>query len=327
MPTWRQREVKWHCVGYGQYRPVIGSRLRGLDNYHRTKILLLGFETPPPTPTLLAIYINLSKDLLFPPSPGARFGSCGFEMIWAGLADLPALKTAESSGWGNCRMQGTCNFPMRVEQSAEKPWQLWPLAEFMMFIRCSCFFDALYHSRLLLPQKCCKLSNIKQSCFQCPSSRQLDTTQGRLIWLVTSLPQILGCHIIVLLERKALWHGSNTRLRGKKPSWCYNDSSLDSSRKTHVLVPYSFVGINYCVNPFWILVPCNISYHLDFHFEHTSIHALFCDKRRLAKQEPGWKYSSYKKWKELRAAQSELLNTPTVFARSWCWPRMATSLS
>jgi hypothetical protein len=60
-------------------RPVIGSKLRGLNNYPVT--------TPDQDVTswlwnssqlLRAIYINLSKDPLFPPSPGARFRYCGF---------------------------------------------------------------------------------------------------------------------------------------------------------------------------------------------------------------------------------------------------------
>jgi hypothetical protein len=157
-------------------------------------------------------------------------------------------------------------------------------------------------------------------------------------WSGASLacPQILGCRT-ELLERSSLKQFQHKTQRGKAklmlPSWCYHDSSLDSSRKMLVLVPYSFFGINYCVNSLWILVPRNILYHLDLHFQLSVYNSISAQARKTDKQEPGRKYSPFT-LQEIEgitgsAMQSEVAQYTylILFARSRDWPRMATSLS
>ena len=150
-------------------------------------MLPLGFETPPSS---YVQFISIcQRTHSFHPLQVLGLGIADFSGF--SLSDCFKIsKTSESSGWGNCRMQSACNFPMRVEQSAEKPWQLWPLAEFMMFIWCSCFLMFLMLGTT--PDFCYHKHVASEPCFQCPSSTQLDTAQGRLIWCVTSLPANSG---------------------------------------------------------------------------------------------------------------------------------------
>ena len=169
-------------------------------------------------------------------------------LCWEGLADFSGLSlsdwleisnTSESLGWDDHRMQSACNFPMRMEQSAEKPWQLWPLAEFMMFIWCIVMFMFLMlgakmcHARLLLPQTCCKQTMLLMSKFPATGHHA-----GAALACLEPAP---NSGLSYRASWKKQFETVPTQDSGEKHSWCYNDSCLDSTRKMLLLVPYSLL--------------------------------------------------------------------------------------